>query len=99
MFELGARPIRAPRSSDDADGRCTMGEKGDQVKGRVKEAAGALTGDTELESEGKADRRAGEAKEKVGHVKDKVEAVIEKAEDKAGEVIDKAKEALHRKRS
>lgn len=75
-----------------------MGEKSDQVKGRVKEAAGVLTGDTELESEGKADRRAGEAKEKVGHVKDKVEAVIEKAEDKAAEVVDKAKDALHRKR-
>jgi uncharacterized protein YjbJ (UPF0337 family) len=29
-----------------------MGEKGDQVKGRVKEAAGVLTGDTDLESEG-----------------------------------------------
>jgi uncharacterized protein YjbJ (UPF0337 family) len=74
-----------------------MGAKGDQVKGKVKEAAGSLTGDKDLESEGKADRRAGEAKEKLGHAKDKVEEVVDKAEDKVEEVVDKAKDALHRK--
>lgn len=63
-----------------------MAGKSDQVKGKVKEAVGSLTGDKDLESEGKVDRRAGEAKEKVGQAKDKVE-----------EVIDKAKNALHRK--
>ncbi len=74
-----------------------MGDQADQAKGRVKEAAGVLSGDADLEAEGKADRRVGEAKEKVGHVKDKVEEVIERAEHKAGEVIDKAKDALHHK--
>lgn len=44
-----------------------MGAKSDQVKGQVKDAAGSLTGDKDLESEGRADRRAGEAKEKVDH--------------------------------
>ena len=63
-----------------------MAGKTDQVKGQVKEAVGSLTGDKDLESEGKADRRAGETKEKVDDAKDKVE-----------EVIDKAKEAMHRK--
>jgi uncharacterized protein YjbJ (UPF0337 family) len=63
-----------------------MGEQTDQVKGKAKEAAGALTGNKDLEREGKADRRAGEAKEKLGDVKDKVE-----------EGIDKAKDVLHRK--
>ena len=63
-----------------------MAGKTDQVKGHVKEAVGSLTGDKDLESEGKADRIAGEAKEKVGHAKEKVE-----------EVIDKAKDAVHRK--
>jgi len=58
-----------------------MGEKTDQAKGRVKEAAGALTGDKDLESEGKADRAAGEIKEKIGDVKDKVEDVVDKAKD------------------
>ena len=67
-----------------------MSEKTEQVKGNAKEAVGRLTGNKDLESEGKADRRAGEAKEKVGHAKDKVEEVIEKVEHKAGEVIDKA---------
>ena len=63
-----------------------MSAKSDQVKGQVKEAAGVLSGDKDLESEGKTDRRAGEAEEKVDHAKDKVEEVIDKAED-----------ALHRK--
>ena len=56
------------------------------MRGHVKEAAGSLTGDKDLESEGKADRRAGEAKEKLDHARDKVD-----------EVIDSAKGALHRK--
>jgi uncharacterized protein YjbJ (UPF0337 family) len=63
-----------------------MGAKSDQVKGKAKEAAGSLTGDEDLEAEGKADRRAGEAKEKLGHAKDKLD-----------DVIDKAKDASHRK--
>ena len=58
-----------------------MGAKNDQVKGKVKEAAGSLTGDEGLEAEGKADRRAGEAKEKLDHAKDKVNDVIDKAKD------------------
>jgi uncharacterized protein YjbJ (UPF0337 family) len=74
-----------------------MGAQSDQVKGQVKEAAGVLTGNKDLESEGKDDRRAGETKEKVEHAKGKIEEVIEKAESKAEEVIDKAKDALHRK--
>jgi uncharacterized protein YjbJ (UPF0337 family) len=57
----------------------------------------ALIGDKDLESEGKADRRAGEAKEKVGHAKDKVHEVLDKTQDKAEEVIDKTKAALRRK--
>ena len=63
-----------------------MGAKSDQVKGRAKEAAGTLTGDKDLESEGKADRRAGEAK-----------ARLDRAEVKAEEMIDKAKDALGRR--
>ena len=68
------------------EGWSTMGAKSDQVKGKAKEATGSLTGDEDLEAEGKADRRAGEAKEKLGHAKDKLD-----------DVIDKAKDASHRK--
>ena len=73
-----------------------MAGKTEQVKGQAKEAVGSLTGNKDLEAEGKADRQAGEAKEKVGHAKDKVEEVVEKVEHKAGEVIDKVKDAAHR---
>jgi uncharacterized protein YjbJ (UPF0337 family) len=58
-----------------------MGAKSDQMKGKAKEAVGDVTGNKDLKSEGKADRRAGETKEKVGKVKDKVEDVIDKAKD------------------
>jgi len=48
----------------------------DEAKGRVKEAAGSLTGDDKLKNEGKADRAASSVKEKaenaVDSVKDKI---------------------------
>ena len=73
-----------------------MAGKTDQVKGQIKEAVGSLTGDKDLESEGKSDRRVGETKEKVDNAKDKVELLIDKAEEKVEKMIDKAKDALHR---
>lgn len=77
MFES----IQAGAKYHYEEGWATMGAKSDQVKGHAKEAAGSLTGDKDLESEGKADRRAGKAKEKVDHAKDKVADVIDKAKD------------------
>ena len=74
-----------------------MGADSDQVKGRAEQAAGIITGNEELESQGKSDRAAGEAKEKIEHAKDKVEAKVEHAKDKLDEAIDKAKHVLHRK--
>ena len=59
-----------------------MGEKTDQVKGRVKEATGDLTDDDDLKREGKVEQKAGEVKEKVGDAVDKVK--------------DKVSDALHR---
>ena len=73
-----------------------MAGKAEQVKGQAKEAVGDLTGNEDLQAEGRTDRQAGEAKEKVGHAKDKVEEVAEKVEHKVGEVIDSAKDAAHR---
>jgi uncharacterized protein YjbJ (UPF0337 family) len=60
----------------------TMAKNPDEIKGRVKEAAGSLTGNKKLKSEGKADRLAGEAKGKVKKAEVKVEKLIDKA--KAG---------------
>ena len=73
-----------------------MNGKPDQIKGRVEEAAGSLTGNEELKSEGRDDRRAGEAKEKLGHAKDKIKDVIDDVEGKVEDVVDKAKDE-HRK--
>jgi uncharacterized protein YjbJ (UPF0337 family) len=44
----------------------------DEAKGRVKEAAGDLTGDQDMKNEGKVDKAAGSVKDKVGDVADKV---------------------------
>jgi len=65
--------------------------KTDQVKGRAKEIAGTAVGDTNLESEGKADRRIGEVKEKVDHAKGEGKELIDQARDKGEEAIDKVK--------
>jgi uncharacterized protein YjbJ (UPF0337 family) len=73
-----------------------MSGQSDQVKGHLKETAGIVTGDKDLEAEGKTQRRTGEAEEKIDHAKDKVEEVVDKAKDKVDEVVDKAKDALHR---
>jgi uncharacterized protein YjbJ (UPF0337 family) len=50
----------------------------DETKGRLKEAAGDLTGDQELKNEGKVDRASGKAKDAVGDVADKAKDVLGK---------------------
>jgi len=50
--------------------------KSDELKGRLKEAAGALTGDQELKRKGKADQAAGKIKQKVEKVIDKVKDAL-----------------------
>ena len=42
----------------------------DKAKGRIKEAAGAVTSDETKKSEGRADQNKGTAKEKKGKLKD-----------------------------
>jgi uncharacterized protein YjbJ (UPF0337 family) len=53
-----------------------MSGKGDQAKGRVKEATGSLTGDDSLKNEGRTDQAAGDIKEKVSGAVDKVKGKI-----------------------
>jgi uncharacterized protein YjbJ (UPF0337 family) len=48
-----------------------MVDNADDLKGRVKEAAGDLTDDDELKREGKIDQATGKAKEFVDDVADK----------------------------
>lgn len=48
----------------------------DKVKGRVKEAAGALADDDELRREGKLDQAAGAVKNATEKVVDKVKRAV-----------------------
>jgi uncharacterized protein YjbJ (UPF0337 family) len=50
--------------------------KTDELKGRVKEAAGALTGDQKLKREGKADQFVGKVKQNVEKLIDKVKDAV-----------------------
>ncbi|HET7848004.1 MAG TPA: CsbD family protein [Pseudolabrys sp.] len=49
----------------------------EQGKGKLKEAAGKVTGDKKLESEGKADKAAGKVENTIGGIKDKARETIE----------------------
>jgi len=52
------------------------------VKGRVKEAAGALTDDDRLRTEGKVDQAKGKVKEAIDKVADKTKDAIDRVTDK-----------------
>ena len=56
--------------------------KTEQAKGKVKQAAGDLTGDDDLRREGKVDEASGSAKDKLGDLKDKAEDAIDSVKDK-----------------
>jgi len=53
-----------------------MGGKTEELKGRVKEAAGALTGDRKLKREGRDDQAVGKIKQKVEKVIDRVKGAL-----------------------
>lgn len=53
-----------------------MGGTFDKAKGHAKEAAGDLTGDKDLEREGKIDQASGKVKDTVESAKDKVKDVL-----------------------
>ncbi len=44
----------------------------DQAKGKIKEGVGKATGDSKLETEGKADQFTGKVQNTVGGMKDKM---------------------------
>jgi uncharacterized protein YjbJ (UPF0337 family) len=48
-----------------------------QAKGKVKEVAGKVTGDTKLESEGKAEKAAGKIQNTVGGLKDTIKEAVD----------------------
>lgn len=54
----------------------------DDVKGKAKEAVGEVTGDEDLEREGKLDQIAGKVKDKVEDLKDKATDLLDRDKDK-----------------
>jgi uncharacterized protein YjbJ (UPF0337 family) len=55
-----------------------MGGKTDIVKGRIKEAAGALTGNDELRAEGQTDQAVGKAKQAARKAVDRIKKAVDK---------------------
>jgi uncharacterized protein YjbJ (UPF0337 family) len=55
-----------------------MSGKTDVVKGRIKEAAGALTGNDNLRDEGKTDQAVGKAKETIQDAANTVKKAVKK---------------------
>ena len=51
--------------------------KGEDLKGRVKEAGGNLTGDKDLEREGKADQTSAKVKDTVDSAVNKVKGALD----------------------
>ena len=59
-----------------------MGSDMDEAKGRIKEAAGDLTDDKDLQREGKADQAGATAKGVIKDVKEGADSVVDKIKDK-----------------
>jgi uncharacterized protein YjbJ (UPF0337 family) len=55
-----------------------MSGKSDEVKGRIKEAAGALTGNDQLRVEGKTDQAVGKVKQSLEKAVDTVKQAVKK---------------------
>lgn len=53
-----------------------MAGKGDEIKGRIKEAAGAITDDDQLRREGKVDQAAGKVKQAATDAVEKAKDMV-----------------------
>ena len=63
-----------------------MGSKTDKIKGRIKEAVGALTDNDHLKREGQRDQAMSEMKEAA-------ESAVEQVKDKAEQAVEQVKNA------
>jgi uncharacterized protein YjbJ (UPF0337 family) len=74
-----------------------MTGKTDIIKGRIKEAAGVLTGNEKLQEQGRVDQEVGNVKEAANEVvrdaKDAAHTAIEKAKHVAQQTVQKVKDA------
>lgn len=58
-----------------------MGNQGEDLKGRAKEAVGAATDDDEMRREGKMDQASASVKDKVGDAVDSVKDEVKDLTD------------------
>jgi uncharacterized protein YjbJ (UPF0337 family) len=63
--------------------------KMDEVKGQVKEGVGRLTGDRDLESQGRAEQIKGKIEKGLGNLRKGTKDVLDRAKEKLGEAKDK----------
>jgi len=63
--------------------------KAEKAKGYIKEEAGELMDDPELEAEGRAERGAGELREGFGKAKRKIGEAVDRVADKIEDASDK----------
>ena len=62
-------PLLRAQTADDMDHEHVRGAA-DKAKGAIKETAGKVSGDKELESEGKVDKAKGDVHNAAGNLKD-----------------------------
>ena len=70
--EAGREPYEASTQHEQGDTMSNM----DEAKGRIKEAAGDLTDDKDLQREGKVDQASGKAKDKIDDASDKAKELV-----------------------
>jgi len=61
-----------------------MSGTSDKIEGRVKQAAGDLTDDQELQEEGEKDELAGKAKDTIDDAKQAASNAVDSVRDKLG---------------
>ena len=71
-----------------------MDPKIEDATGRVKEAAGALTGNDDLKAEGQADQAKAQAQQALDDAADKAKGVVKDVANAAEGVIDSVKDKL-----
>jgi uncharacterized protein YjbJ (UPF0337 family) len=88
--ELQQRSLRNVSQHTLGIGVIIMSGTIDIVKGRIKEAAGALTNNDKLRQAGKTDQRVGQAKQAAQKGIKEAEGTVKKSVDAAKEVVQRA---------
>jgi uncharacterized protein YjbJ (UPF0337 family) len=71
-----------------------MDPKIEEAKGRVKEAAGDLTGNDDLKAEGAAEQQTAKAQQAIDKAEDSAKEAVSGVAEAADSAIDSVKDAL-----